>query len=85
MERFNSRQLRNLTMLDHDRQEALVAADAATGEAVAVARYAAIADDPRTAEIAVAVSDPWQRRGLGTVLLNRLAERARDRVPRPPS
>jgi len=78
MERFNSRQLRNLTMLDHDRQEALVAVDAATGEAVAVARYAAIADDPRTAEIAVAVSDPWQRRGLGTVLLNRLAERARD-------
>ena len=78
MERLDARQLRYLTSLDHDRQEALVAIDAPTGEAVAVARYAAIAEDDQTAEIAVAVSDPWQRRGLGAVLLNRLAERARD-------
>jgi GNAT superfamily N-acetyltransferase len=78
MERLSPRQLRELTTLDHDRQEALVAIDAATGEAVAVARYAALAGDARTAEIAVAASDPWQRRGLGTVLLNRLSGRARD-------
>ena len=82
MERLNARQLSYLTTLDHDRQEALVAIDAATGAAVAVARYAAIVDDPGTAEIAIAVSDPWQRRGLGTMLLNRLAERARDHAIR---
>jgi GNAT superfamily N-acetyltransferase len=78
MERLSARQLRDLTTLDHDRQEALVAIDATTGEAVAVARYVQLAGEARTAEIAVAVSDPWQRRGLGTVLLNRLAAHARN-------
>ena len=76
MERLSASQLRYLTTLDHDRQEALVAIDAATREPVAVARYAAIADHPRTAEIAVAVSDAWQRRGVGRILLGHLATRA---------
>ena len=76
MERLSASQLRYLTTLDHDRHEALVAIDAATREPVAVARFAAIADHPRTAEIAVAVSDAWQRRGVGRMLLERLAARA---------
>ena len=84
MERLDARQLRYLTTLDHDRQEALVAIDAATGEAVAVARYAAIADDDQTAEIAVAVSDPWQRRGLGQgASQSPRRERSRPRHPPP--
>jgi GNAT superfamily N-acetyltransferase len=43
-----------------------------------VARYVRSSDDPEVAEVAVAVSDPWQRRGVGTALLHRLTERARD-------
>ena len=42
-----------------------------------VARYIRDADDPRAAEIAVTIADDWQGRGLGTELLARLSDRAR--------
>ena len=74
MDRLSPSQLTRLTTVDHDRQEALVAIDAATGEAIGVARYAAMADEPETAELAVAVRDEWQRRGVGILLLNRLSQ-----------
>ncbi|MFL5952852.1 MAG: GNAT family N-acetyltransferase [Gaiellaceae bacterium] len=44
------------------------------GEAVGIAR---LARDGDTAEVAFAVADEWQGKGVGTVLVDRLAEDAR--------
>src|ERR1700737_1247073 len=41
-----------------------------------VARYVRLHDDPRKAEFAVVVGDPWQGQGLGTELLERLGDAA---------
>ena len=54
---------------------AAIAADGDPERLVAVARYFRL-DDPGTAEIAVAVIDEFQDRGLGTVMLWALAQRA---------
>jgi acetyltransferase len=43
-----------------------------------VARFAALADEEGVVDVAVTVGDRWQGRGLGTALLARLIERARD-------
>jgi GNAT superfamily N-acetyltransferase len=71
-------ELKYLTEVDGHRHEALGAIDPATGQGVAVARFVRDAADPSRAEVAVTVADEWQRRGLGTVLLDRLAQRARE-------
>lgn len=52
-----------------------IATDRDPPRLVAVARYFRL-DDPGTAEIAVAVVDEYQNRGLGTVMLRALADRA---------
>jgi RimJ/RimL family protein N-acetyltransferase len=70
-------ELRYLTDVDHHDHEAIGALDPADGQGVGIARYIRDGADPRTAEIAVTVADGWQGRGLGTELVNRLAERAR--------
>jgi acetyltransferase len=75
---LNSHEIAVLTDLDHHAREALIALDPGTGAWVAVARYAANADDPRTADVAITVADRWQRRGVGSALFARLVERARD-------
>jgi GNAT superfamily N-acetyltransferase len=68
-----------LTQVDHHDHEALAALDAETGDdGVGVARFIRCADRPDTAEAAVTVIDDWQGRGVGTALLERLAERARE-------
>jgi GNAT superfamily N-acetyltransferase len=72
-------QLTYLTTLDHERHEALGVSDPVTGEGIAVARYIQTADDPATAEVAIAVVDRWQGRGVGGALLNRLSAVARER------
>jgi GNAT superfamily N-acetyltransferase len=54
---------------------ALVALDAA-GAPLGIARGVRLRDDPAVAEIAAEVVDAWQRRGLGTALLARLARQA---------
>jgi RimJ/RimL family protein N-acetyltransferase len=69
-------ELRYLTDVDHRDHEALGAVDAATGEGLGVARYIREPGGD-SAEVAVTIEDAWQGRGLGTVLLTRLAERAR--------
>jgi len=52
-------------------------ADPDSGEGVGVARF--VRTGPRNnAEVAVTVVDDWQGRGLGTILLELLAERARE-------
>lgn len=53
-----------------------MALDPRTGAGVGVARYVRSEDDPEAAEIAVAVVDDWQRRGVGTRLASELARRA---------
>lgn len=71
-------ELRYLVDVDHVDHEAVVAVDQATGEGVGVARYVRGAQDPQAAEMAVAVVDDWQGRGVGTRLLAALADRARE-------
>ena len=70
--------LRFLTEVDHSDHEALVAVESATGDALGVARYVRSQETASRAEVAVAVVDDWQRRGLGTELLERLVDRARE-------
>jgi GNAT superfamily N-acetyltransferase len=70
-------ELRYLTDVDHHDHEAIAALDASTGRSAGIARYIRDRSDPATAELAVAVVDGWQGHGLGTELVNQLAERAR--------
>jgi RimJ/RimL family protein N-acetyltransferase len=77
IDRLTYEQLVELTDVDHESHEALVALDAATGEGVGVARYVRVPDDPTRAEVACTILDPWQHRGVGSVLAERLAARAR--------
>jgi GNAT superfamily N-acetyltransferase len=71
------RDLEFFTELDHADHEAIGAIDPFTGEGLAVARYMRLAHDRSSAEAAVVVIDAWQGRGLGSVLLERLVDRAR--------
>jgi GNAT superfamily N-acetyltransferase len=77
MHELDEKTLRYLTDLDHRDHEAMVALDE-SGEGVGVARYVRSAARPDTAEVAVAVVDSWQGRGLGTILLQAISVRARD-------
>jgi GNAT superfamily N-acetyltransferase len=71
-------ELRYLTEVDHRDHEALVAVDPDTGDGVGVARFVRSADARSVAELAVAVVDDWQRRGIGSLLAAELARRARE-------
>jgi GNAT superfamily N-acetyltransferase len=64
------------TELDRTEHDAIGALDPKTGAGVGVARYLRSVHDPETAEVAVAVIDEWQARGVGGALLRRLAARA---------
>lgn len=71
--------LDQLIAVDGDRHVALVVTENADeGERiVAVGRYFALADRPEVAEVSFLVEDALQRRGIGTILLDTLAEIAR--------
>jgi protein lysine acetyltransferase len=78
--RFTSAELRYLTEVDGIDHVAYVALRGDAPKAlVAVARLVRDTEDPRRAEIAVTVGDPWQRRGIGRLLGDHLAMAARDR------
>jgi GNAT superfamily N-acetyltransferase len=78
--RFTEAELRYLTEVDGIDHVAYVALRGdAPKELVAVARLVRSAENPVAAEIAVAVGDCWQRRGVGTLLGDLLATAARDR------
>jgi RimJ/RimL family protein N-acetyltransferase len=70
-------ELRYFTEVDHHDHEAIGALSAADGRGVGIARYVRDSNDPQSAEIAVTILDDWQGRGLGTELLARLSDRAR--------
>jgi GNAT superfamily N-acetyltransferase len=74
---LSPRELAYLTDVDGHRHEALGASDHASGEGVGVARFVRLEEEPQVAEVAVTVVDAWQRRGLGTLLLEHLADQAR--------
>jgi RimJ/RimL family protein N-acetyltransferase len=70
-------EVRYFTEVDHHDHEALGALNQADGRGLGIARYIRDAEDPEAAEIAVAVVDDWQGRGLGSELLSQLTDRAR--------
>lgn len=76
---FTRSELRYLTEVDGENHVALVAETPARAprHLIAVGRFVRIADDPEAAEIAIAVADHWQQRGLGSLLGQRLADEAR--------
>src|SRR5512133_1490110 len=70
-------EIRRLTRIDYEQKMAFVAVagQGAQLRLLGVARYARDAD--AAAEFAVVVADAWQRKGIGTVLLNALQRHAR--------
>ena len=79
--RFSERELDELTVLDgRDRYAIGASARGLDGPVGAgVARFARVAGDPTTAEVAMIVVDDFQRVGLGRVLLERIGRAAAER------
>jgi GNAT superfamily N-acetyltransferase len=65
------------TEVDHVMHEALVAVDPMAGVGLGVARYIRDPKAPQVADVSVTVVDEWQRRGVGTQLVQQLMRRAR--------
>ena len=76
VKRLTDHELEYFTHVDHRDHEAVVALGADGMEPLGVARYIRVGDSA-SAEVAIAVVDAWQGRGVGTVLLHELVERAR--------
>ena len=76
--RLTDAELSYFTHIDHHDHEALGALDEIDGRALGIARFVRDTEDPELAEIAVAVVDDWQGRGLGTELVTRLLRRAQE-------
>jgi acyl-CoA hydrolase/GNAT superfamily N-acetyltransferase len=73
---YPNAEMQQLVDADYVETLALVACDPRTGELIAMARYDM---DPATrfGDIAFAVRDDWQRRGIGGVLMRRMLQAAR--------
>jgi RimJ/RimL family protein N-acetyltransferase len=76
---FSRAELRYLTEVNGRDHVALVAEypGDAVRRLIAVARFVRHADDPTAAEVAIVVADDWQRRGVGSLLTEQLADEAR--------
>ena len=76
---FSRTELRYLTEVDGRDHVALVAECPAepVRRLIAVARFVRLTDDREAAEVAITVADNWQQRGLGSLLSEQLAEKAR--------
>jgi GNAT superfamily N-acetyltransferase len=72
-------ELRYLTELDQEDHVALVAVRGAPEEAMGVARAVRLLFEPDVYEVAVTVVDAFQRRGLGTLLVDRLRDAVTER------
>jgi GNAT superfamily N-acetyltransferase len=62
--------------LDGWDQVAVGASHAESGAPLGLARFVRDPDDPTRADAAITVIDAWQRRGVGTALMEKLARRA---------
>jgi RimJ/RimL family protein N-acetyltransferase len=76
--RLSPAELRYFTHIDHHDHEAIGARSAADGRGLGIARFIRDPQRLETAEVAIAVVDDWQHRGLATELLRRLFVRARE-------
>jgi GNAT superfamily N-acetyltransferase len=74
--RLTSTDLGHLTNIDGHDRVALVA-ESPEGSPIGVARFVRDPSDPTAADMAIAVVDGWQGRGVGTALATALAECAR--------
>jgi RimJ/RimL family protein N-acetyltransferase len=75
--RLSRAELRYLTEVDGNDHVAFVAVLAERPDWLAgVGRFVRLAEDPETAEFAIVVGEPWQRKGLGTRLASLLATEA---------
>lgn len=74
--RLSRRDLDRSVNVDHRQREAFVVE--LNGELIAIGQYHRAAPDSRDAEVAFVVEDAYQRRGLGSVLLEYLAAAARE-------
>jgi acetyltransferase len=70
--------IESLTPVDHVRHLALLAVAVEDGREVMIgeARYVVDDNDAATCELAIAVADAWQARGIGRALLERLQRQA---------
>jgi RimJ/RimL family protein N-acetyltransferase len=75
---LSPRDLDALAAVDHRDHDALVAMEPGTGRAVGEARVIRDRCDGGVGEVAFAVADAWQGRGLGASLADLLARRARE-------
>jgi acyl-CoA synthetase (NDP forming)/RimJ/RimL family protein N-acetyltransferase len=74
--RIPARDLERFTTVDHHDREAIVAESG--GDLIAVARYERLGAGADEAEVAFVVEDAHQGRGLGSVMMEHLAARARE-------
>jgi acetyltransferase len=72
--------LTRFTQVDYNREMALIAVVCENGREteIGVARYS-INPDGRSCELAIAVADAWQRKGIGSKLMHSLMDAARSR------
>jgi GNAT superfamily N-acetyltransferase len=69
---LSERELTFLSDVGHVTHEAMTAVDPDDGSIAGIARYVQYQGRPGVADVAVAVADEMQRRGIGTVLMDRL-------------
>lgn len=76
--RLTRQEIRRLTVIDYEREMAFVGVtgDGDTTRLLGVARYVRD-EDAGGAEFAIVVADAWQRKGIGSLLLDALLQYAR--------
>ena len=74
--RLSKRMLDQMTQIDGHRHVAYVALTPDESSAVGVVRYVLEPDHLDSGEVAIAIADDWQRRGLGGRLLQQTIEHA---------